>query len=557
MNQTEPLNIIKMHETEQRNIHETNQHSIDDNESDRSDEPSNSLDLTTGLTFSDWDNFKAWMHRVTYECTKSGSHILQATSDPTKKCNTHSQRTSCPWRVNLTYPKTSNIVKINLFNDVHNHPLTSMIQEIAPRFRKLTQEMLADVEKYVDPISRRLVSLLWISPVQRELYNQYNDVVIVDSTYNTNRFQMILCVVTVIDNNYRTRIVACAIIEDETLDTYQWILGSILTETGVSSQIVFSDSDPSLIRSIKDIFPNAHHLICIFHIDLNLWKKLKGKLGSQFEEFYHKFYVCQNSLCEELFELRWNQLIEQYSTAAKYLSDTLYNTKDSHIHDKVDHSTSLCNLLISITDHVKNNEYRENFEVERNALPTIGMPMLNERFFGKVDAIIKKFLTTVMLGKQKSQMNQSVCYDINQITEWHHLIEMEADNEEISMEIREQEQDTNQILLRSLVSNLPMEAILEVWNVRATGTYGIGHYVILLNDGTHLCTCLLLLNKGLVCRYFFCVGTYSRFTTFHISMIPNRWYLNPNIELNDILQQYSFIPIDSYGSPSLYSSQLS
>ncbi|PKC50165.1 hypothetical protein RhiirA1_487177, partial [Rhizophagus irregularis] len=46
------------------------------------------------------------LRRVTYECTKSGSHISQATSDPTKKRNTHSQRTSCPWRVNLTYPKT-------------------------------------------------------------------------------------------------------------------------------------------------------------------------------------------------------------------------------------------------------------------------------------------------------------------------------------------------------------------------------------------------------------------------------------------------------------------
>jgi hypothetical protein len=130
-----------------------------------------------------------------------------------------------------------------------------MIQEIAPRFRKLTKEMLADVEKYVvqgrmdsmsiypllkhdypnqhihkrdlynavyqfrqkhnpgdgdashmlqmlmdwkdseplwiiktrlDPISRRLVSLLWMSPIQKELYSQYNDVVIVNSTYNTN-----------------------------------------------------------------------------------------------------------------------------------------------------------------------------------------------------------------------------------------------------------------------------------------------------------------------------------------------------------------------------------
>ncbi|PKC58238.1 hypothetical protein RhiirA1_400795 [Rhizophagus irregularis] len=140
------------------------------------------------------------------------------------------------------------------------------------------------------------------------------------------------------------------------------------------------------------------------------------------------------------------------------------------------------------------------------------MPMLNTRFFSQVDAIIKEFLTPTMLGKQRSQMNQSVCYDISQITDWCHLMEIEIDNKEISIEIREQEQDTRQILLRSLVSTIPMEAILEVWN-------------------------------GLVCRHFFCVGTYSRFTIFHICMILNRWYINPDVESNDLLQQYPFIPV--------------
>ena len=141
-----------------------------------------------------------------------------------------------------------------------------------------------------------------MSPTQQDLYNRYNDVIIVNSTYNTNRFQMILCIITVVDNNYRTQIIACAIIEDETLDTYQWIFDSIFDTTGIFLRIIFTDSDSSLIRSIKDIYPNAHHLLCIFHIDLNLQKKLKGKLDNQFEEFCHKFYVCQNSLCKELFE---------------------------------------------------------------------------------------------------------------------------------------------------------------------------------------------------------------------------------------------------------------
>ncbi|POG79436.1 hypothetical protein GLOIN_2v1472430 [Rhizophagus irregularis DAOM 181602=DAOM 197198] len=88
-----------------------------------------------------------------------------------------------------------------------------------------------------------------------------------------------------------------------------------------------------------------------------------------------------------------------------------------------------------------------------------------------------------------------------------------------------------------------MEAILKVWNVRTTGTRKIRHYVILLNEGMHLCTCLLLINKRLVYRHFFRVGTYSRFATFHICMIPNRWYINPDVELNDLLQQYPFIPV--------------
>ncbi|PKB93559.1 hypothetical protein RhiirA5_440957 [Rhizophagus irregularis] len=65
-------------------------------------------------------------------------------------------------------------------------------------------------------------------------------------------------------------------------------------------------------------------------------------------------------------------------------------------------------------------------------------------------------------------------------------------------------------LFQSLVSNLPTETILEVWNIRATGTQRIGHYTILLDKA---------------------------------SMITSRWYLNTDVELSDLLQQYPFIPI--------------
>ena len=158
---------------------------------------------------------------------------------------------------------------------------------------------------------------------------------------------------------------------------------------GSSLKIIFTDSDPSMIQSIKDVYPNAQHMLCIFHIDLNLKKKLKRKLCGQFEEFHRKFYVCRNSLCEDLFEYQWKQLVDQYPVATKYLSDMLYTIKElwaipwihkhfmagaqstqriesinRHIHDKVDRTTSLCDLLHSIKDRVKNEEHLEKFEVE-------------------------------------------------------------------------------------------------------------------------------------------------------------------------------------------------
>ena len=112
---------------------------------------------------------------------------------------------------------------------------------------------------------------------------------------------------------------------------------------------------------------------------------------------------------------------------------------------------------------------------------------------------------------------------------------MDLDIGEVDIGIREQEQDIRQVLFKSLIEDVAQETVLEVWHVRATGTSGIGHYVVLLNDDSHLCICLLLLNKDLIYYHFFHVATYSQLATFHITLISSRWYLKPNINLEIFL----------------------
>src|SRR5262249_40441574 len=51
-----------------------------------------------------------------------------------------------PWHINLTFPKSGNGIHINSIIGNHNHDMNPLITEIAPKFRKLTDEMLEKVK---------------------------------------------------------------------------------------------------------------------------------------------------------------------------------------------------------------------------------------------------------------------------------------------------------------------------------------------------------------------------------------------------------------------------
>ena len=124
------------------------------------------------------------------------------------------------------YPNHT-IFKKDLYNAIYqfrlkNNPSDSDASQILQMLLNWKEsDPLWIVKPRLEPSSRKLNHLLWMSLVQRSLYESFHDVVILDTISNINRFQMILCVIIIIDNYFKTRIVASAIIEDETLDTFQ------------------------------------------------------------------------------------------------------------------------------------------------------------------------------------------------------------------------------------------------------------------------------------------------------------------------------------------------
>ena len=101
----------------------------------------------------------------------------------------------------------------------------------------------------------------------------------------------------------------------------------------------------------------------------------------------------------------------------------------------------------------------------------------------------------------------------------------ENDDSTIATFIEDQYED-KKIFLRNLLQEFDIDDIHEIWQVRSLlahspNTY---QYVIILRNGCHACTCLLLINSGVICRHYFKVMMESNHAKFHINMIPKRWY---------------------------------
>ena len=99
------------------------------------------------------------------------------------------------------------------------------------------------------------------------------------------------------------------------------------------------------------------------------------------------------------------------------------------------------------------------------------------------------------------------------------------DDEEQSEKLNFPEDDYESSIsnLHALITYLNNARIHEVWRV-TTIEQNKEHFVVICNNANHLCTCMWLVTRGLVCRHFFSVMLNSDKAMFHIGLIPDRWY---------------------------------
>ncbi|RGB32486.1 hypothetical protein C1646_670084 [Rhizophagus diaphanus] len=84
--------------------------------------------------------------------------------------------------------------------------------------------------------------------------------------------------------------------------------------------------------------------------------------------------------------------------------------------------------------------------------------------------------------------------------------------------------DACQITASCMISDVNKNQIMSMWTVTVENKLVEKHFVILLTNRSHCCSCLSLINKGIICRHYFQIMLRSSTAKFHLKLIPSRWY---------------------------------
>jgi hypothetical protein len=164
----------------------------------------------------------------------------------------------------------------------------------------------------------RFTSIFYMSQHQIEFMKMWPEVLIIDATYKTNRFNHQLVLITIVDDENRSQCIASALIEREDGEFYSWIFACLRRAVGQETMdrvaCVVTDGERAFPIALERQLPGVKHVLCAWHIKENVKKQIKRDYSDAKEA--------------ETVQSLFNVLIERVDSEDAFLVawDTLLNT---------------------------------------------------------------------------------------------------------------------------------------------------------------------------------------------------------------------------------------
>lgn len=135
-----------------------------------------------------------------------------------------------------------------------------------------------------------LSKLIFSTQIMRKNYEKFSDIVLIDSTYKTNFYSVPLVILSGVDHNYQNILFAIGLINNETAETYSWIMDQFCQiHNNRKPDLMISDSEAAIISAIENRLQGTPHRLCSWHIVRNL-RRYFGFIKSDNEEIKNKIF---------------------------------------------------------------------------------------------------------------------------------------------------------------------------------------------------------------------------------------------------------------------------
>jgi hypothetical protein len=177
----------------------------------------------------------------------------------------------------------------------------------------------------------RVRNVFWVDARSRAAYKSFHDMIIFDTTYLTNKYDMPFAPFIGINHYGESIILSCGLLSGEDTDSFIWVFRQWLQSMcGIAPKAIITDQCQAMRWAIEIVFPKTVHRWCIWHITMKLLVKL-ARLEAYQDIKYYLFKVVHQSMTVEEFEESWNHTITSHHLEENEWLANLYEEQERWI----------------------------------------------------------------------------------------------------------------------------------------------------------------------------------------------------------------------------------
>lgn len=107
-----------------------------------------------------------------------------------------------------------------------------------------------------------LCNIFWFDSIAQDDYALYGDSITFDTTYKTNKYNLILGLFLGINNHKGTIIFTVGFLFREGIESFMWLFERFLHCMGKPWKIIITNQDPTMPKALEQVMPDMFHRLC-------------------------------------------------------------------------------------------------------------------------------------------------------------------------------------------------------------------------------------------------------------------------------------------------------